>query len=33
MEMQKSFLASKMPGALSEINSVVRANEFKLYLR
>jgi len=33
MERQKAFLASKMPGVLSEINSVVRANEFKLYLR
>lgn len=33
MERQKAFLASKMPGVLSELNSVVRANEFKLYLR
>jgi len=30
---QKDLLASKLPSALSEMNSVVRSQENKLYLR
>lgn len=33
MTLQKDYLASKLPGSLSELNSVVRCNENKLYLR
>ena len=33
MTLQKDYLASKLPGSLSELNSVVRSNENKLYLR
>jgi len=33
MALQKDQLASKLPGSLTELNSVVRGNENKLYLR
>lgn len=33
MALQKDYYASKLPGSLTELNSVVRGNENKLYLR
>ena len=33
ISLQKDYYASKLPGALAEINSAVRCNEHKLYLR